>query len=123
MTVSTLSLDEMMAAQYVESAAVRYEQAFALTVPNPRIYLPDPPNHAITTYPDPGILPDRYAYGTGGGIAPQPATATAIPSMILRLPGMIPFGTAPGTNPQLQAQLVIPQTLSAPVPRFTNVES
>ena len=121
--MSSLTLDEMMAAQNIQSAAVSYGQAFALTVPNPRIYLPDPPNHAITTYPDDGILPDRYAYGSGGGVEPQPATATAIPSMINSLPGMIPFGTAPGTNPHTQAKLVIQQTLSAPVPRFTNVES
>ena len=112
-----------MAAQVVESAAVRYEQAFALAVPNPRIYLPDPPNHTITTYPDPGILPDRYAYGSGGGIEPQPATATPIPTMIRSLTGMIPPGTAPGTVPAIQAKLVIPQTLSAPLPRFTNAES
>ena len=121
--MSNLTLDEMMAAQNVQTAAVSYGQAFALTVPNPRIYLPDPPNHTITTYPDDGILPDRYAYGTGGGVEPQPATATAIPRMIGGLSGMIPIGTAPGTDPLVTLRYVIPQTLSAPVPRFTNVES
>ena len=121
--MSNLTLAEMMAAQNVQVAAVSYGQAFALAVPSPRIYLPDPPNHTITTYPDPGILPDRYAYGSGGGIEPQPATATPIPTMIRSLTGMIPPGTAPGTNPLLTSQYVIPQTLSAPLPRFTNVES
>lgn len=113
-------LDNALAAQVMAGETPSLQQAYAIAAPLARIYIPDPPNGTITTYPDPGILPDRYAYGSGGGLPASPTVPSPIPSMMRYLPGVIPFGELP-----FNAQPYVLQggPFVAPIPRFTNVVS
>ncbi len=114
------TLDEALAAQIVTLLNPVPQQLYAIAAPLQRIYLPDPPNHTITTYPDPGLLPDRYAYGSGGGLAAFPAVPNSIPNMMRYIPGLIPFGEMPANA---EPYVLQGGPYAAPVPRFTNVES
>ena len=101
-------LQEAQEVDYIPFYVPRYQ----FTVPLMQSVFPEPPNGTITTYPDPSILPDRFAYGSGdAGLQPNPT----VPLMKYNIPNLVPNEPTQDTS-----QWVMKNTIAAPIPNFTN---
>ncbi len=109
---SQVDLQQVQEIDYIPFPVDKYRLQVPLMISD----FPEKPNDAITTYPDPSILPDRFAYGSSSaGLQPN----FSVPLMR----SQIPDDLAGALVYQDTSRWVQQKRIAAPLPSFLNSES